>query len=272
MFWMPVGRPTRMMRAAIFLCRRISRGDHPAVVGGFYQKPQAQHAGHQLADIGGDGGPRHAHAEDHDEHQIQHDVGHRGPCQIDEGAAGVSGGVQDAGSHVVHYTEQHAAKIDADVGHGIPQHLGGGIHGHQQGPAAGDAAHSEQQAHDHGDGQRGVHGLLGFPVVLGPQELRHHHARAHGQALAEADEQVDGGTAGAHGGQRVGTDKVAHDDAVGGVVQLLQQVAEDQRQGEQQQALHDAALGHQIVLGWGFNGVCHGRSPFDAVDENYLLP
>lgn len=26
MFWMPVGRPTRMMRAAIFLCRRISRG------------------------------------------------------------------------------------------------------------------------------------------------------------------------------------------------------------------------------------------------------
>ena len=23
MFWMPVGRPTRMMRAAIFLCRRI---------------------------------------------------------------------------------------------------------------------------------------------------------------------------------------------------------------------------------------------------------
>ena len=47
---------------------------------------------------------------------------------------------------------------------------------------------------------------------------------------------------------------------------------ERQRQGEQQQALHDAALGHQIVLGWGFNGVCHGRSPFDAVDENYLLP
>ena len=67
-------------------------------------------------------------------------------------------------------------------------------------------------------------------------------------------------------------DKVAHDDAVGGVVQLLQQVAEDQRQGEQQQALDDAALGHQIVLGGGFNGVCHGRSPFDAVDENYLLP
>ena len=81
----------------------------------------------------------------------------------------VSGGVQDAGSHVVHYTEQHAAKIDADVGHGIPQHLGGSIHGHQQGPAAGDAAHSEQQAHDHGDGQRGVHGSWASRWSLAPR-------------------------------------------------------------------------------------------------------
>ena len=117
-----------------------------------------------------------------------------------------------------------------------------------------------------------MHRLAGLLVVARAQILRHHHARAHGKPLTEADEQIDGRPAGAHGGKGIAAHKIAHDDAVGGVVQLLQQVSEDQRQGEQQQALDDAALGHQIVLGGGFNGVCHGRSPFDAVDENYLLP
>ena len=39
--------------------------------------------------------------------------------------------------------------------------------------------------------------------------------------------------------------KVAHDDGIGGVVQLLQHVAQDQRHREEQDALPDAALCHQ---------------------------
>ena len=61
-------------------------------------------------------------------------------------------------------------------------------------------------------------------------------------------------------GKGVFTDKFAHDDAVGGVVHLLQQVAEDQRQGKQQQAFYNAAFSHK---GGGVPGLYggHGGSP-----------
>ena len=107
-----------------------------------------------------------------------------------------------------------------------------------------------------------MHGLPGLFVVPGTQILGDDNARAHGHTLAEADQQVDGRAAGAHGSQRVAAHKIAHDDAVGGVVHLLQQVAQDQRQGKQQQVLHDAALGHQVgvLVGWCFDS-SHDGSP-----------
>ena len=54
-----------------------------------------------------------------------------------------------------------------------------------------------------------------------------------------------GRPAGAHGGKGIAAHKIAHDDTVGGIIHLLQQVAEDQRQGKQQQAFYNAALGHK---------------------------
>ena len=233
---------------------------HPAGILAFHQKAQAQYAGNQLAQVGGNGSARHAHPQPYDEHKVQHDIGHRRPCQIHQRAAGVAGGVQDAGGHVIHHAEQHPAKVDADIGHGIGQHLGGGVHGHQQSPPAGNAAHRQQKPHDHRNGKGGVHRLAGLPAITRAQILRYHHARAHGKPLTEADEQVDGRPAGAHGGKGVAAHKIAHDDAVGGVVHLLQQVAEDQRQGEQQQTFYNAALGHK---GSGVPGLYggHGVAP-----------
>ena len=69
-----------------------------------------------------------------------------------------------------------------------------------------------------------------------------------GHALTEADEQVDGRAAGAYCGQRIAAQKVADDDGVGGVVELLEQVAKDERHREEQDTLPDAALGHEQGL------------------------
>ena len=55
---------------------------HMAGVVGLHQKAQAQHAGDQLAQVGGDGGTGHPHFQPGDEHQVQHDVGHRRSGQI----------------------------------------------------------------------------------------------------------------------------------------------------------------------------------------------
>ena len=191
-------------------------------------------------------------------------------AQIHQRAAGVAGGVQDAGGHVIHHAEQHPAEVDADIGHGIGQHLGGGVHGHQQSAPAGNAAHRQQKPHDHCNGKGGVHRLAGLLVVARAQILRDHHARAHGKPLTEADEQIDGRPAGAHGGKGIAAHKIAHDDAVGGVVHLLQQVAEDQRQGKQQQAFYNAALGHKGSGIPCFYGG-HGVPPLSAKNRLYPL-
>ena len=51
-----------------------------------------------------------------------------------------------------------------------------------------------------------------------------------------------------HRRQGVGADVVAHHDRIHRVVKLLEQVAQQQRQREQQQLLPDDALGHQSLV------------------------
>ena len=103
-----------------------------------------------------------------------------------------------------------------------------------------------------------MHRQLGIDPVLCSQILRHHHTGTYGDALTEADEQVDGGAAGAYGGKSVGTYKIAYDDGVGGVVQLLQQVAQDQGHSKQQKAFGDAALSHATGLRGSCDLCSHG--------------
>ena len=113
------------------------------------------------------------------------------------------------------------------------------------GTADGNAAHGQDRTQNGRKGQGGVNcGVRALPV-LGSQKLGHHDTGTHGDALAEPDEQEDGRAAGADGCQRVAAHKVAHDDGIGGVVQLLQHVAQDQRHREEQDALPDTALCHQ---------------------------
>ena len=224
---------------AHFLCRHAVIVLHP------HQKTQGKHTGHQLADIGGNGRTGHAHLASGDQDKVEDDVGDGGSAQVEQAPLGVAGGVQDTGRHVIHHAEQHTAKIEPHIEHRILQHLCGGVHGGEQGPADGNAAHGQDRTQNGRKGQRGVHRSVRALPVLGSQKLGHHDTGTHGNTLAEPDEQEDGRSAGADGCQRVAAHKVAHDDGIGGVVQLLQHVAQDQRHREEQDALPDAALCHQ---------------------------
>ena len=81
-------------------------------------------------------------------------------------------------------------------------------------------------------GRFGVDGDARFLFIFCAEVLAHDDACADGHALTETDEQVDGRAAGTHSGQRVAAQKVADDDGVGGVVKLLEQVAQDERHRE----------------------------------------
>ena len=92
------------------------------------------------------------------------------------------------------------------------------------------------------DGQMEVFLVLGA-VVFGDQ-----HAGAQGGALQQTDDHKDQVGRGADGGQGLFADEVADDQRVGGVVELLEQIAQEDRNGKGYQPLPDGALQHGSVV------------------------
>ena len=95
---------------------------------------------------------------------------------------------------------------------------------------------------------------MDFVCLPGTQILGNHHAGTHGGALTECNQQVNQRGTGANGGQRIAAHPVSHNNGVHRVVHLLEQIAQNQRNGEQQQVFENAALGHQN----GMLGFRHG--------------
>ena len=91
----------------------------------------------------------------------------------------------------------------------------------------------------------------GLPHLLLPARavvLADDHARAAGEAKEKADQRIDHRPYRAHGGKRLVADVVAHHPGVYHVVELLEQIAQQQRQGEIDQVLCDAALRHVHIV------------------------
>ena len=83
--------------------------------------------------------------------------------------------------------------------------------------------------------------------VMRAPALGNDNARAAAQADKQPHQQIDKGARGPHRRQRVCAHKVADDQRIRRVVQLLEQRAEPDRQKEEQQLLGDAA-GQNIRL------------------------
>lgn len=207
MFWMPGGQAhlddadRHLFVHAHFLCRHAVIVLHP------HQKPQGEHTGHQLADIGGNGRTGHAHLASGDQDKVEDDVGDGGSAQVEQAPLGVAGGVQDTGRHVIHHAEQYAAKIEPHIEHRILQHLCGGVHGGEQGPADGNAAHGQDRTQNGRKASEVCTAVCAPSLSLAPRNWDTTTPGTHGNALAEPDEQEDGRSAGADGCQRVAAHK-----------------------------------------------------------------
>ena len=156
----------------------------------------------------------------------------------------VAHGLEDAHGNIIEEYRQAAVEIRPEVGDGVGQHIRRRTHPPQQLGCQHHAHHRQDQAAGDAEGQTGVDGQLEiFPVpsavVLGDQ-----HARAQGGALQEADNHKDQIGRGTDGGQGLLADKVADDQGVGGVVELLEQIAQEDGDGEGHQPLPDGALQH----------------------------
>ena len=238
------------------------------------QQPERQHGRDQLGEDRGVGDARDARLQAEDEGQVQYDVQHAGQDQEHQRAGGIAHGPEDAAAHVVDQQAGEAQEVDAQVGDGVLEHVVGGGHQPQHRAHAGQPNGGEQGAEHEREGHGGLDGVVQALHVPRAEVLGDDHARASGEAVEEEHQHVDDHRGGAHGGEGLLAHEVAHDDAVHGVVQHLEDVPQHQRQGEQQDLADDGAAGH-VACGAGGDSL-HFKGPFlgasgQAVDIDYSI-
>ena len=155
---------------------------------------------------------------------------------------------EDAGEDVVEPAARDAQEDDLHI---ADAHVVGLLRGAQHSEHGGGhrcPKDHHEEGGDEGEHHAGAHGVAELLLLLRAEVLGHHDARPGGDAHEEDNQQVQRGPAPAHGGQGVVPHVLADDDGVGGVVELLGNVADEQGHGKGHDLLPGFAHGH--VLGF----------------------
>ena len=219
-------------------------GDQPDPRMAAQQRRHRQRRRHRLRDDRGPCHALHAHAERHHEQQVQRDVQHRRRHQIVKRPPRIAHRAQNARAHVVKQQPNHAAEVDRQIGLRLrkdvlrrlhqPQHHGRHAHAH------GAERHRQDDRQHNGRVHRVVHLFLPVRAIV----LRDDHARAAGQTRKHADEHVHDRRHRAHRGKRLVAHIIAEHPGVHRIVQLLENVARQQRQRKKQDVPEGASLRH----------------------------
>ena len=201
---------------------------------------------------------RNAHIEADDQHDVQHDVRHGRADQEEQRPSGIADGAQDARADVVNQRRNHAQKIDVDVGHRVPQHILRRAHHHQHGSARPNAEHGQRRAAGQRQRHRRVHRAGHVVRPARTEKLRNNDRRAGRQADEKADQQIDQrARRAADRRQRLLADKLADDNGVRRVIELLEKCAQHNREKEQQELFPDNAFSHGVLQVLLFLGHTH---------------
>ena len=235
---LPEGKPLQLCRAA-------------------KEPVSAQPAAEQLAEHGGNGGAVHPHAQRHDEKVVQQNVHHAGDQQEIKRVLGIPQRPQHAGGVVIQHRSRDAQKNEPDVEHGIGVQLLRRMDEPEQRPCHQGGEHGEHHA-QHQTEQCAVQQVfLQSVLILCAKGLCRRDAKAHAGTLHKAQNEKVEGVGGAHRAQRIGAQTPPDDDGVRKAVQLLEQGAQHQRQGEPQDL--EQRLAHGKVGGAGalLRSSCH---------------
>ena len=189
-----------------------------------------------------------APAENTHKQQIQHHIHRGGDDQIVQRVAAVPQRVKDAHEDVVHDGEQRTEEIVPEIGHGLGEHILRGAHPPQDGGGENDTQNGKRQTGTEPHGDVGMDGLDDGVVIPGTVTPGDDHAGAHCHAVEEADhheDEVAGGTDRSQGGI---TQETAYHPGVKGVIKLLEDVSQKNREGEEQHSFPNRALGERALL------------------------
>ena len=196
-----------------------------------------QDAAHTLAQEGRPGHTGHTHVEPGHEQDVHADVGQRRDGQEVERRLAVTQRREDAGGNVVEEHERQAQNVDVQIQGRVRQDFLRGVDELQQAAAAQQAEHHQRCTQhcraDEGRVHRGFHVI----VFLGTKVARHDDRAANVAAECKGNEDQGDLVAVAHGSQGVFADELACHQAVGNVVQLLEDNAAEHGQAELPQHL-----------------------------------
>ena len=198
----------------------------------------------ELADDGRPCRTLHAHVERKDECVVQHDVEQRGNRDGDNRRFAVAQRAHHAAAHVVQHRNRNREENRLDIGDRQRQNILRRV----QHPQKLRRKEAGQQSHQHRNHRAQVHRVhhiaAHFRLVLRAERLRNRNREAGADAHAEAvDEEVQRSGI-AHRRQRLRAQHAADDHGIHEAVQLLEQEAAQQRQGECQNQFQRRALRH----------------------------
>ena len=193
---------------------------------GAMDAPHCQHGADHLAGHRGNGRAGHPQRNDRHQHNIQHNVDDGSHDQKVQRPFGIAHRAQDVGAHVVNHLRNHAQKVNLQI---LGRHTHDFIrrlHQAQHRAADEQADHRQRRAARNGKGQCRVHLAVHFIVVPRAKALGNNHPRAAAQAHKKPHQQLHKRAGCPHSRQRLGTHKVADDQGIHRIVQLLEHGAQ----------------------------------------------
>ena len=198
------------------------------------QIDKAQHTGNDLRDVSGQRRPQNTHLKRDDEQKVESDVERTGQDQKVQRRFAVAQCAHDGRHHVVQKDERDARKNPADVDDRAVNDVVGCLH--QLHHRAGQRNGADGQHHAARNAKpRGVgHMAAQITVIPRAEQLRDWDRKAVADANDKAEDQIVDRPGRADRGQRTDTAEPAHDDGIRQRIELLEQVAQHQRQAEQE--------------------------------------
>ena len=193
---------------------------------GAMDAPHCQHGADHLAGHRGNGRAGHPQRNDRHQHNIQHNVDDGSHDQKVQRPFGIAHRAQDVGAHVVNHLRNHAQKVDLQILGRHPHDFIRRLHQAQHRAADEQADHRQRRAARNGKGQCRVHLAVHFIVVPRAKALGNNHPRAAAQAHKKPHQQLHKRAGCPHSRQRLGTHKVADDQGIHRIVQLLEHGAQ----------------------------------------------
>ena len=184
------------------------------------------------------GNALNSHAEGADEEEVKTDIDESGNDEENEGHDGISDGTHKGGGDVIAHCNGHSCEDDADIAAGGGEDIVADVYEAKEGVEEDEAKNGKHGGGSEAEGKRSGDGLLDLFLILCAEEAGCYEAKAGGEAVEEADDGAVEGGGRADGGVGLLAQELADDAGIGEVIELLEEVSEEEGDGEPDNYLH----------------------------------